>query len=220
MPGNFSAMLLRRLSSGVDGSITLSGCQCSSERLMPVHAPSYLLSPNLHVLTCRLPRQEWQRGPAANKNEYYLERYMLDPKARNAHRTTDHPEITHMRHTELADLALACFSLLPGCQTLDQLAPRRRERRGLFHDPDVGLSTSHPRAPTSHPRAPTYKTSTGQKFYNQAAVQIGNNDMSCGKTKYLPLHLHFLRECVENGLVELVLAPTEDQLADASWQMS
>jgi hypothetical protein len=90
-----------------------------------------------------LLRQEEQLGPAANEIEYYLERYMLDPKARNAHRTTANPEITHLKHTELADRALASCSIVHGCQTLDELVPVRTVYHGMLYDPDAGSSVPH-----------------------------------------------------------------------------
>jgi hypothetical protein len=102
-----------------------------------------MLSPNLHVLTCRLHRQELDRGHAAEGNEYYMERYMLDPKKRKAHRMTAHPEITHLRHVEMADRALAKCSLLDGCQTLDEVAPANKNFFGKFYDPGRDAGTMY-----------------------------------------------------------------------------
>jgi hypothetical protein len=97
-----------------------------------------MLSPNLHVVTCRLLLQELQRGPAANENDLYMERYMLEPKRRNAHRTTLNPEITHLRHTECVQRALAKCALEHGCQQLHHLAPTKAYAVGFLYDPDVG----------------------------------------------------------------------------------
>jgi hypothetical protein len=100
-----------------------------------LQVPSTMLSPNLHVLTCRLLQQELARGPAANENDYYMERYMLEPKRRNAHRTTANPEITHLRHTEMPRRALSRCAIQFGCKSLQQLAPVGRSAEGKFYDP-------------------------------------------------------------------------------------
>lgn len=100
-----------------------------------------MLSPNLHYLTCRALSQELERGPAAHESEYYMERYMLEPKRRNAHRTTANPEITHLRHTEMVTRALLRASLQHGCQGLDELAPVGRDKSAPLYDPQAA---AHP----------------------------------------------------------------------------
>jgi hypothetical protein len=71
----------------------------------------------------------------------YMERCMLDPKKRNAHSTTAHPEITHLQHVEMADRALAKNSLVHGCQTLDDVAPVNNTFSGKVFGPGLNVGT-------------------------------------------------------------------------------
>jgi hypothetical protein len=93
-----------------------------------MQVPSSMLTPNLHVVTYRLMHQELARGPAANENEYYMERYMLEPKRRNAHRTTAQPEVTHLRHVEMPRRALSRSAVQYGCKSLQELVPASSAR--------------------------------------------------------------------------------------------
>jgi hypothetical protein len=115
-------------------------------------APANLSSPNLHVLTCRLLAQELARGPAANESEYYMERYMLEPKRRNAHRTTANPEITHLRHTEMPERALLRCAVQYGCKSLDDLAPTEWDRAGGNELYDPAPKVLLPRFPSKGTR--------------------------------------------------------------------
>jgi hypothetical protein len=71
----------------------------------------------------------------------YMERHMLEPKKRNAHSTTAHPEITHLWHVEMADRALAKNSLVHGCHTLDEVAPVSKTFSGKSYDPEQNASS-------------------------------------------------------------------------------
>jgi hypothetical protein len=66
---------------------------------------------------------------------------MLDTKKRSAHHMAAHPEITHLRHVEMADRALAKNSLVHGCQTLDEVAPVNKTFSGQFDDPGRNTGT-------------------------------------------------------------------------------
>jgi hypothetical protein len=108
-----------------------------------LQAPSSLASPNLHVLTCSLLQQEISRGPAADENEYYVERYMLEPKKRNAHRNTARPEITHLRHSEMCRRGLSRCAVKYGCRPLQCLPQQSRNRKEFLYDPGVEYSPPH-----------------------------------------------------------------------------
>ena len=49
---------------------------------------------------------------------------------------------------------------------------------------------------------------------NTSAINISNNPLQHYKTKHIKIRYHFVRELVEEGTVELLYVPTEDQLAD------
>jgi hypothetical protein len=49
---------------------------------------------------------------------------------------------------------------------------------------------------------------------NQGAIQIANNPEYHARTKHIDIQYHFIRECVENGVIKLKYCPTEDMVAD------
>ena len=49
---------------------------------------------------------------------------------------------------------------------------------------------------------------------NTTAINISKNLVQHSKTKHIKIRYHFVRELVEEGTVELLYVPTEDQLAD------
>jgi hypothetical protein len=49
---------------------------------------------------------------------------------------------------------------------------------------------------------------------NQGAIALANNPEHHARTKHINIQYHFIRECVENGLIELKYCPTEDMVAD------
>ncbi|KAI3827876.1 hypothetical protein L1987_01964 [Smallanthus sonchifolius] len=49
---------------------------------------------------------------------------------------------------------------------------------------------------------------------NNATISITNNPMKHSKTKYIEIHHHFIRDCAEKHLIELVKVHTDDNFAD------
>ena len=49
---------------------------------------------------------------------------------------------------------------------------------------------------------------------NRAAIKIANNPTSQKRTKHIDIRHHFLREHIENGLIELISVSTAEQRAD------
>ena len=49
---------------------------------------------------------------------------------------------------------------------------------------------------------------------NTSAIKISKNPVQHSKTKHIKIRYHYVRELVEQELVELVYVPTEGQLAD------
>lgn len=49
---------------------------------------------------------------------------------------------------------------------------------------------------------------------NQSAIHMGKNSVQHERTKYIELDVHFTRDKVLEGLLELSYIPTGDQLAD------
>jgi Reverse transcriptase (RNA-dependent DNA polymerase)/gag-polypeptide of LTR copia-type/Pol polyprotein, beta-barrel domain/GAG-pre-integrase domain/Integrase core domain len=49
---------------------------------------------------------------------------------------------------------------------------------------------------------------------NQGAIALANNPEHHARTKHIDIQYHFIRECVENDLIELKYCPTEDMVAD------
>jgi hypothetical protein len=50
---------------------------------------------------------------------------------------------------------------------------------------------------------------------NQGAIALANNPEYHARTKHIDIQYHFIRECVQNGKIDLIYCPTEDMLADA-----
>jgi hypothetical protein len=50
---------------------------------------------------------------------------------------------------------------------------------------------------------------------NQGAIALANNPEYHARTKHVDIQYHFVRECVENGDIELEYCPTADMVADA-----
>jgi ribonuclease HI len=50
---------------------------------------------------------------------------------------------------------------------------------------------------------------------NQGAIALANNPEYHARTKHIDIQYHFVRECVENGDIELEYCPTADMVADA-----
>ena len=50
---------------------------------------------------------------------------------------------------------------------------------------------------------------------NKGCISLATNAMTTGKTKHIDIRLHFLRDLVQNGNIEVIWCPTDDMLADA-----
>ena len=49
---------------------------------------------------------------------------------------------------------------------------------------------------------------------NQGAIALASNPEYHARTKHIDIQYHFIRECVENGVIKLQYCPTEDMVAD------
>ena len=49
---------------------------------------------------------------------------------------------------------------------------------------------------------------------NQGAIALANNPEYHARTKHIDIQYHFIRECVQDGKIDLQYCPTEDMLAD------
>ena len=49
---------------------------------------------------------------------------------------------------------------------------------------------------------------------NTAAMFLSKNHVQHSKAKHIETHIHFIRDCAEKKLIELVQVPTDLQLAD------
>ena len=49
---------------------------------------------------------------------------------------------------------------------------------------------------------------------NQGAIVIARNPVSHSRTKHIDIKYHYMRETVQNGLVELKYCPTKEMAAD------
>ena len=74
---------------------------------MHVQAPASLLTPNLHIMVCRLPRQEAIRGNAAQERELWMEREMGNYRGPQVNKTTSDPEKSNLRNQQATGSALA-----------------------------------------------------------------------------------------------------------------
>ena len=62
-----------------------------------------------------------------------------------------------------------------------------------------------------------YSTINSNVIYcdNQGAIVLANNPEYHARKKHIDIQYHFIRECVQNGKIDLIYCPTEDMLADA-----
>ena len=49
---------------------------------------------------------------------------------------------------------------------------------------------------------------------NMSAIELSKNPVHHDRSKHINTRFHFIRECVENGVVSVEHVRTEDQLAD------
>ena len=49
---------------------------------------------------------------------------------------------------------------------------------------------------------------------NQGAIAIAKNPVNHSRTKHIDIRYHYIRECVQNGQIELQYCPTNDMKAD------
>ncbi len=49
---------------------------------------------------------------------------------------------------------------------------------------------------------------------NQGAIAIAKNPVAHARTKHIDIWYHYIREAVQNGIVDLCYCPTEEMLAD------
>ena len=50
---------------------------------------------------------------------------------------------------------------------------------------------------------------------NQGAIALAKNPAHHAQTKHIDIQYHFVRDCVENGKVQLKYCPTAEMVADA-----
>lgn len=77
-----------------------------------------MLSPNLHVACCQLPRQEASRGAVASELEWFMERFMHDPQRGMK---ALHAEKNYLNSTELPRRGLLHARAHHGCATSAEL---------------------------------------------------------------------------------------------------
>ena len=49
---------------------------------------------------------------------------------------------------------------------------------------------------------------------NQGAIQLSNNNKFHACTKHIDVHYHFIREALENKLLEIKYVPTDENIVD------
>lgn len=107
------------------------------------HLPDYLLTYNLHILVCRLHKQEEAKGCVARRSEMWVERGIQFVKSNVKYRTTACPEKLYV-HDVMRDEALLAMrhddyttaSVSTAVKMLDEVVPQYRVnvRAGHFYD--------------------------------------------------------------------------------------
>jgi hypothetical protein len=99
--------------------------------------PNHVLTFNMHIIVCRLPKQEEARGYTAKDGELWVERGIQRVKSNVKYRTTEHPEKL-FAHDLMVDMALAHMrhedansGVSDGVMTFDQLIPEYRANMRL-----------------------------------------------------------------------------------------
>jgi hypothetical protein len=92
-----------------------------------VQVPLAHLSPNVHIIRCRFPGQELERGiPIASESEWFMERYMEDLKTG---RRVLHPEKTFINKKEMIPRGLANAQVWHGCRTAFELKAAHAQKQ-------------------------------------------------------------------------------------------
>ena len=115
------------------------------------HLPAHMLTYNMHILVCRLAKQEIARGCTGKDGELWVERGMQRCKSNVKYRVTSIPEKL-MMHDEMVDAALLRTRQLDrlatdpqlAVLTFDELIPEYRHniRAGPLYDTgDCGTHT-------------------------------------------------------------------------------
>jgi len=117
-------------------------------RLAEENFPHAALTYNMHILTCRLPRQEATRGYISKDGELWVERRIQRVKSNVEFRTTEFPEKL-FAHDLTVDMALARMRHSDdqaggssAVQTFDELVPAYRAnlRSGPYYDEGDALT--------------------------------------------------------------------------------
>jgi hypothetical protein len=61
---------------------------------------------------------------------------------------------------------------------------------------------------------PSFNTTTTLFCDNQAALKLAQDDNYHARTKHIDIRVHFIREVVAGGAIDMVYCPTEDMTAD------
>jgi hypothetical protein len=52
------------------------------------------------------------------------------------------------------------------------------------------------------------------KVDNRSAIAVSKNPVFHDRSKHIDVRYHYLRECVDKGLIHIIYSATEEQLAD------
>ena len=121
----------------------MSFFQNSNNGVSVQHLPHHMLTYNMHILVCRLSRQELARGCIGREGELWVERGIQRSKSNSKYRTTAEPEKLLLHDTQVASALLHMrqhdrVAAEPGLavKTFDELVPKYRHnmRSGPMYD--------------------------------------------------------------------------------------
>eukprot|EP00798_Chlamydomonas_sp_ICE-L_P005291 gene5291-18535_t len=169
-------------------------------KMVEENFPSKMCTYNLHMVVCRLPRQEQQRGSAAREMEFVVERCKQGFKARTGRRVCKDPEKVFVGDLLLERALAKIFRELPSMHSFKELCgdPGLRLMQGSNYDE---LAWEHQQSTQSQYHSRTLLLGKGN-----SPDQVQRGQIQAALEEALAVQL-------SAGLTEVCVPPQDDVLS-------